>query len=511
MNASQRVLVNTFAQYGRTIINMVLSLYTVRVVLLALGESDYGIYTLVAGVVAMLSFITNSLVTTTQRFVSYNQGTGDKNKVRLVLNNSLVLHIVLGLFVVLLLELFSPFHFDGFLNIPAERIHAATVVFQIVILMLFLSFITSPFRALLISHENIVYISIVDVVDGFLKVLFAIVLTKVTIDKLIFYGVMMAFVQLFNFIALSLYCYSKYEECCLPNIRKISVVYIKEMLSFASWSIYSTGCIVGRQQGVAIVLNRWMGTALNAAYGIAFQIAGYAGFLSSALINAIAPQIMKAEGSGDRQKALSLSTVTCKFMFFLLSAVGIPCIFEIQNILSWWLKDVPEYAGLFCQMVLVTSMADSLTVGLAHINQAIGKIGPYSIVINTPKLLSVPLIILCFIMGGGLKLVTVIYVLVELFCSLLRLPFIRKTAGLDIRLFVRKVFKPILIPFVICCLVTFVFVVSIKVPYRFVLTFVISMIVYFISIFIFGLGSNERDFLLCNVKIIVNKINNKCR
>lgn len=505
MKPSQRVLVNTFAQYIRTIINMGLSLYTVRVVLMALGESDYGVYTLIAGVVSMLSFVTNSLVTTTQRFVSFYQGTGDKNKVRQIFNNSLVLHVILGGIVVAILEIASFFLFNGFLNIPVDRVHSASVVFQTVVVMLFLSFVSSPFRALLISHENIVYISIVEVIDGILKVVLAIILTKVSVDKLVFYGYMMASVQLFNFIAFTVFCYSRYVECCIPDFRNVSKGYVKDMLSFASWNIYSTGCIVGRQQGIAIVINKWLGAAVNAAYGIAFQIAGYASFLSSALVNAISPQIIKAEGAGNREKALSLSSQTCKYMFFLLSAICVPCIFEIDNILAWWLKDVPKYAGLFCQMVLLASMVDSLTVGLAYVNQAIGKISMYSLVINTPKLISVPLIILCFIFGWRLKVIALVYIIVELICSVLRLPFIKNTAGLNIRNFIKTVFGPILFPFMICCSTTYLMVTFINMPYRFLLTFFVSMSTYFISIYCFGLNRSERVFFSDNVKSIISK------
>lgn len=509
MKDSQRVIVNTFAQYARTIINMCLSLYTVRVVLLALGESDYGIYSVVAGAVSMMAFVTNSLVITTQRFVSFYQGAGVKETVKDVLNNSMLIHILLGIAVIIILEATSPLLFNGFLNIPNERVEAASMVFQTVIIMLFLSFITSPFRALLISHENIIYISIIDVLDGILKVIFAILLTNISIDKLVFYGFMMCAVQLFNFTALSGYCYYKYEECGLPRFSNISKKYISEMITFAGWSVYSTGCIVGRQQGVAIVINRYLGAAINAAYGIAFQIAGYAGFLSSALVNAIAPQIVKAEGAGDREKALSLSTITCKMMFFLLSAVCIPIIFEIDSILCWWLKDVPNHAGLFCRMVLLTSMADSLTVGLAHINQAIGKIGPYSLIINTPKLLTVPLIIVCFMMGSDLRAIAIVYVSVELISSIMRLPFIRKTAGLDVGLFAKKVFLRILIPFIICSCITYLFVKSVDIHYRFILTFGVSLIVYFLSIYYFGLDVDERHFLVNNINTVVKKIKKK--
>ena len=202
---SQRVFVNTLAQYLRTIINMALSLYTVRIVLIALGQSDFGIYSLVAGVVSLLSFVTSSLVITTQRFVSFYQGKGDTDSVRRIFNNSLIIHMALGIVVMCVLQILSPFLFNGFLNIAPERLDAAVFIFQMVILMLFLSFITAPFRALLISHENIVYISVIDVLDGLLKVALVSLLLQVHTDKLQFYGIIMTAIQLFNFLCVLLH------------------------------------------------------------------------------------------------------------------------------------------------------------------------------------------------------------------------------------------------------------------------------------------------------------------
>ena len=97
MQASNRIIANTLAQYARTILNVLLSLYSARLVLDYLGVEDYGIYTLVAGIVSMLSFLTNSLISSTQRFLSFNQGKGDLENMKSVFSNSLLLHIVLGL------------------------------------------------------------------------------------------------------------------------------------------------------------------------------------------------------------------------------------------------------------------------------------------------------------------------------------------------------------------------------------------------------------------------------
>lgn len=495
MNSSQRVFANTIAQYLRTIINMVLSLYTVRLVLMALGQSDFGIYSLVAGVVSMLSFVTLSLVVTTQRFISFYQGKGQFDEMRKVFNNSLIIHIVLGISVVIFLELLAPFLFNGFLNIPPERMASASFVYQMVLLMLFLSFITAPFRALIISHEEIAYISAVDVLDGFLKVTLATLLLSVSSDKLELYGIMMASVQLFNFLAISVFSFWRYKECGLPRFSLFSRRYILELLSFAGWSTYATGCVIARQQGTAVILNRLMGTVVNAAYGIAFQISSYTNFLSAALSQAMAPQIVKSEGAGDRERALRLTSITCKFMFFLLSAIGIPYLFEVQGILEWWLGNVPEHAALFCKMVTLASMADVLTYGFVHINQAIGHIRFYSIAINTPKVLTLVPVYLCLQWGGSLQAVVVIFVLIELFSAVLRLPIIHHSAGLDITSFLRNVIVMEVAPALLCALTCFLVTFYWQMSYRFVVTFAVSIPVYAAAVYFLGLTTYEQTVI----------------
>lgn len=506
MNNSQRVLVNTLAQYVRVFISMFLSLYTVRIVLKTLGADDFGIYSLVAGVVSMLAFVTNALVQTTQRFVSYYQGQGDVRKIKEVFCSSLVIHIVLGLAVVLVLEVLTPFIFDGILSVTEDRVQSASAVYQTVVGMLFITFVTSPFRALLVSHENIVYISIIDICDVVLKLLFAILLMYVTIDKLVFYGFTMLMVQAFNFVALLAYCNKKYEECVMPQKDMLHISYVKELVSFAGWNVYSTACIVGRQQGVAIVVNRILGTAANAAYGIGFQLAGYTNFLSASLVNAVRPQIMKAEGAGDRQKALWLSNVISKFSFFLLSAVCIPCIFEMNSILKIWLGNPPEGANVFCIMVLATVVVDSVTGGLGHINQAVGNIKWYSILMNTPKMIAIPLLWCILRNGGDLVYAAIGFVVVEALCTWIRVPFVSKTAGLSILLFLKEVVLREILPLLIFITSIIGCICLIDNPYRFLVTFAISITSYFTSIWLFGLTKREQRILTDIINSIIAKI-----
>ena len=495
MRDSQRVVVNTVAQYTRTIITSVLSLYTVRVVLSALGQSDYGIYVLIAGVVAMLGFITHSLVQSTQRFISYYQGKGDKEELRKVFNNSIVIHIVLGVIVVLLLECATPFLFDGFLNIPSDRIEAATIVYQFVILILFATFVTSPYTALLISHENIVYISLIEVLDSILKVILVIIMARSSTNKLVFYSLIMLSFQLFKFIAMSVYCHTKYDESCFPNFRRLSMTYIRDMIRFAGWKIYGTACTVGRVQGVSIVLNQFFGTVVNAGWGIGSQASSYTNTLSTAITNALAPQIVKAEGRGDRQRSIWLSYILSKLVFFMMSIIGIPMMFEISAILLLWLGNPPDTASAFGIMFILALLLDSMTIGLTHINNAIGKIGKYIFILTTPKFLTVVFAWIIVKIGMPITYVCVAFVLIEGICAFVRIPLIKQQAGISVSYFFKDVILKELLPAFFCIMTCFLCTHFLFFEFRFVLTFVLSALIYTPCMYFFGLSKHEREIV----------------
>lgn len=495
MDAAKRIIINTSAQYVRTIIGGIITLYSARIILHCLGTDDFGIYSLVAGVVMMLSFITNALSSTTQRYVSYYQGKNNKDQVTIVLSNSIFLHLGIGLSAVLILTLFFPFLFDV-INIPDIRKEAASWVYFSVIATLFLSFMTSPFRALLISHENIVFISIIDLSDAILKLFIALSLSHVSFDKLIYYGIMLSLVQLFNLIALGLFCFKRFDECVVPRCSHISFTYIKGLSHFAGWSIYTIGCQVGRTQGIAIVINRLMGTAVNAAYGLAMQVSSYANFLASALHNSIRPQIIKAEGGGEREKMLKLSELACKYGFFLMSLVAIPCIFEMPKLLGIWLGDVPPYTVLFTDMYLLAMIVDKLTDGLNITNQAIGRLKTFTLWVNTGKLLTVPVCYLLLKIGFKPLSMAICFIAIEFICALIRLPIINRQTGLSYISFAKNVILRLLSPTVLCILTCYLITYLLNSNYRLVLTFIVSAIVYTFSFYFLSMESNERTRVL---------------
>lgn len=495
MNNSSRILVNTIAQYSRSIVNMVLNLIATRVILSALGFSDYGIYSLISGVVAFLSFISNALAVTTQRYISISQGHKDIDETSMVFKNSLFLHLLVAIVLVVGLELVFPFLFDGFLNIPSDRITASKVLYHIITGILFISVISSPFRAAIIAHENIVFISVVEILDAVIKLVGAYILLIIQYDKLISYGVFLLLIQLFNIAVLAIFASRKYEECSWGSNFVINKVYIRDFFSFAGWTFYSIGCVFGRSQGLAVVINKFLGTLVNASYGLALQISGALNTLSQSLLNAVNPQLMKSEGQGNRDKMLRYAEIESKISLLVFSAVSIPLLFEMPRLLELWLKDVPEFSVFFCRMVILASLFDMVTVGLGSANQAVGKIKNYTLIINTIKLLTVPVSFLCLFYGFNIFYLGVSYILLEVASALVRIPLLKNSAGLEIKSFVKKVilksFSPIITLILSCWVITF----FIESSYRFIITFTIPVFLFIVCVYFWGLCDDEKTII----------------
>lgn len=495
MNSSTRVIVNTTAQYMKTFVNIILTLFSARLILEALGVTDFGLYSLLAGVTSMLAFATNALASTTQRFLSYHQGKSGIEQQKDIFANSFYIQLSLGLLTLVVLLALTPFLFDGILNVPTERVEAAQWTYVIVAIILFVTFLCTPYRAILISHENIVYLTIIDIIDGILKVVLAVALFHISYDRLIGYALFLLSIQVFNLMSIAIYAIKKYEECSIPSARRIHKKYIKDISSYAGWNIYSVGCVMGRTQGIAILINRFFGTAVNAAYGLGFQIAGYVNFMSESLMNAIRPQIVRAEGEGNRERMLWLSEIASKFSFYLLSCLAIPCIFEMETLLTLWLGKVPEYAVLFCRMVLIASVVDSLTCGLGMANQAIGNIKQYSLAVNSVKLLTLPATLICIKVGFPILGIAVCYVFFEFLCAMIRLPFVKKNGGLDVVRFVKDVFAKDVIPFSVFVIITAVLATYLNFAFSFILTFAIAIPIYIVTIYLFGITEVEREII----------------
>lgn len=496
MNAANRVAINTSVLYARMVITTGITLYTTRVVLNALGSTDYGIYNLVAGIVVMLSFLNTTMASSTQRFLSYYQGTDNLSMQKKVFSNSLLLHLVIGIVIVLGLEIAGIFLFHGTLNIPYERLSAAKTIFHFMSATVFFNVIVVPFNGVLIAHENMVWVALVNIIETLLKLAIALILSIVAFDKLVVYGVLTAAVSVVSFLLYAVYCLKKYDDCSLRGLtaRKDSVL-LKDLTSFAGWNLFGTLCTIGRTQGLAILLNMFLGAIINAAYGIANQVASQLNFFSATLLRALNPQIMKSEGANDRERMFRLSMMASKFSFFLLAILAIPCCFEMTALLTFWLKNVPENTVEFCQLILIATLINQFTIGLQSAAQAIGDIKRYQIVIGTVLLLNLPIAYVCLKLNFPVYSVIISYAIIECIACILRLFFLKNIGGLSIKDYFLRVILKEIIPIAVVVVSSLLITTYVHHPFRFLITLPVSSILFAITVYLFGLAEDEKMLL----------------
>lgn len=495
MEPTKRIIVNTAVQYVRSAVYMLLMLLTTRYILGALGHSDYGIYSVVGSTVFMLSFITVSLASSTQRFLSVAHGVDERGELSRVFANALSLHIALALLLALVMLALGPL-FLGYLNIPASRMQAVHGVYWMVVAMVVLSFVTSPIRALYIARENIIYVSVVEMTDAVLKLLGALALPFIPYDSLLTYALMMCLVQVFNLFAYLLYAGIKYAECKFPHPSDISKQQIKQLTGFAVWNVYAVASTAARLQGIAIIINHFLGALINAAYGIALQMSNATGFIVLSILNSVNPQLMKAEGAGKRDRMLRLATKESKYAFLTLALLLIPLVVEMPAVLHFWLGTVPDYAVMFCRFVLVDYIVDQLTVGLSAANQAMGRIRNYTLLTCSLRFLCLPAAWLCLKLGFSPTWVMSVGLSLTIGMGLIRIPYLHSTAGLNIHGYVGEVVIGTLAPVVVITLTSMViqhFVPAHAV--RFILTEFLSIITGSAAVYLCSLTCDERVWI----------------
>ena len=512
MQASHKVAFNTFILYTRVVITGGITLYTTRLVLEALGVEDYGIYSLIAGVVAMLVFLNAALTVSTQRYLSYYEGKNDPVKQKSIFAGSLMLHILAAMLIVVGMEIAGLFLFDGFLNIPGGRLEDARIAYRMMEAMVFFAILSVPFTATVNAHEDMLLLAVVNIVEVVLRlILVALLFCLKQDERLVFYSVANAVVSLAAFLLYVIICKLRYKECTLQIHRYARREEVNELKSFTGWNLFDSLCNVARSQGISVVLNIFCGVVVNAAYAIAGQLGAYFTFFSSSILQTMNPQIMKSEGNDNRKRMLRLSMTTSKLAFFLFAAIAIPGIFEMKGLLGWWLKEIPSQSEIFCILVLICTLVNLLTIGLQSAIQATGRIKVYQATVSSLLLMILPVAIVLLWLGFPSYSVLIGSILIESVACCLRLYFLKKIAGLSLREYACRVFGKEFFPLLILVSVCLLTTISISWQWRFVITFFLSGIFFLPGVYFTGLCPDEKTVVKDLVGKAVVKLKNNRR
>lgn len=504
---TKRIAKNTLMLYVRMLFGMLVSLYTSRVVLQALGVEDYGIYNVVGGVVAMFSMISSSLSSSVSRFLTFELGKGNLEGLKRVFSTSLSIQSALALIIVLLSETVGLWFLNTHMTIPTNRLYAANWVFHASVFTFVINLLSVPFSASIVSHERMsafAYIGILDVILRLLIVLF-IAYSGLEFDRLIVYALLLVAVVCIMQIIYWCYCTWNFEECRFRLGFDSS--YWKDMSSFAGWNFIGCTAKLLKDQGVNILLNLFTGPVINAARGIANTVNNVMTSFASNFMTALNPQITKSYAAGDYDYMFSLVERGSRFSYYILLLFALPMLFEADFVLTLWLKYYPAHTINFVRLILLVTMCDILSNTLINLQNATGKIRNYQLAVGGMLFMNFPLSYICLKLGFQPESTLIVALAVAIVCLFLRLLFLRKMVGLSVKRYLHKVCGNILCVTLAAAILPALLYMQISEGWmRFLLICIVSIPCTITSIYCIGCNANERNFIHGKVFRIIRKL-----
>lgn len=495
----KRIAKNTLFLYMRTLLTVVVNLYTVRIIWQVLGVDDYGIYNIVGGIVMMFAFLNNAMVASSQRFISFELGTGDEKKLNKVFSISIMVHALLAIVLFVLAETIGLWFVNTKLNIPEGRYYAANIVYQCSVVSFLLTVISVPYNSCIVAHEHMKAFGYFGVLEVLLKLTFVFLLIFIPGDKLIIYSLSIVCISVIMRLLYGIYCHRNFKECHFQREKDKSL--IKDMFNFAGWSFIGNLGISFKDQGLNIILNLFFNVAVNAAKGIANNIGAVIGGFVQSFQMALNPQITKSYAAGDIPNMMRLVYAGCKYSAFLMMFIAIPLILASEPILHLWLDNVAPYTAGFMQLVLIVSLIDSMVGPITTSLQATGNIKKFQMLISIIMLANIPLAWIWLKFISNPYIVIYVCIITSTIAVITRLMLLHELIKFDYINFFQKVVFRILLSFSVSAVLCWMVYLSLPKTILYLIVFgVCSCIISSLSIFAMGMNRNEQIFAINFIK-----------
>lgn len=491
--------------YIRTLFVMVISLYTSRVVLQVLGVEDYGVYQVVGGLVAMFSVISSSLSSAISRFITFEIGRGDMERLKRIFSTSIIIQLCLCVIVALAVEIGGLWFMHTEMQIPAGRLDAAEWVLHCSVLTFCINLLSIPYNACIIAHEHMKAFAYVSVVEAMLKLVILFLIIHSPIDRLVAYALLLTLAAALIRLAYTVYCHKHFEETKTKLIFDKSI--FKEMSGFSGWSFFNNTSFILNNQGVSMLMNVFFGVTVNAARGIAIQVESAVLQFVNNFTTALNPQITKSYANGDLDNMYKLVCRGAKFSFFSMLILSLPIILEANQILSIWLTKVPEHTVIFVQLSMIMGMCDCIGTTGYTACMATGKLKRYSLTLTPLIVLEFPLSWLLFYYGASVESSYYLYIFIKLLVLFVRMYLMQSMIGLNCLMYIKGVFRPIVLTTLFSIMLPILVIIFMdENVLRFFILLVISTISVIVSVFFFGMTQTERGIVLQKSSNYLSKI-----
>ena len=505
---NKRIARNTLLLYFRMLFLMIISLYTSRIVLNALGVEDFGIYNVAGGVVAMFSILSGSLSAAISRFITYELGKNNVLKLKTIFSSAITIQIGLGIVIAFFAETIGIWFLNTQMNIPIERMTAANWVLQFSIITFIINLISVPYNAVIIAHEKMSAFAYISIFEAIGKLLIAYLITISPIDKLIFYAILMCGVAIAIRLLYGYYCKRHFDECRFHFIWNKQI--FQQIFSFAGWNFIGASSAVLRDHGGNIIINLFCGPTVNAARGIAFQVNNaIQGFVSN-FMTALNPQITKSYAAKNYTYMMTLIFQGARLSFYMLLLLSLPIIINTHYLLTLWLNTIPEHTVLFVRLVLIFAMSESISGPLITAMLATGNIRNYQIIVGGLQMLNLPTSYILLSLGAIPETVLIVAVLISQCCLMARLYMLKKMIKLKIKDYLKKVYFNIITVSIIAIILPICMQERLAENFiNFLLSSLICMLCTYLSIYYIGCSYEERKFIYNKFLILKSKIRHK--
>ena len=506
---NRRIAKNTMMLYARTAFSMLISLITSRVTLQVLGIENYGINDAVGATIGMFSVVSGSLSGSISRFITYELGRGDINKLKSIFSTSLNIQLAIGFVIILLGETLGVWFLNTQMNIPSGRMIAANWVLQFAIWSFFIGLTQVPYGACIVAHEKMNVFAWFSIIESVFRLVIVYLLYISPYDKLITLS-LLGFVVSFGIrIAQRIYCTRTFAECHYQFILDKGL--LKEMTGFAGWSFLTNTAWIFNTQGINLLINIFFGVTFNAARGVANQIQGLVTRFYGDFMTALNPQITKSYAAGELDEMNRLICRGARFSYFLMFSLSLPFMFEAYQVLYLWLGLVPDYTVTFFRLSMIAALITLLGQTGVTACMATGRIKWYTIIITTVGCLVFPLTWIAFKMGLPVESTYIVYIVVYALLDIIRLFIMRHLWRFPIMMYVRETFTPVVL--VTSLAVVIPWAMYLEIPdsvFKSLAVMAASIICAGASVILVGLKRSERQMLTEKVKVVIsNKIHIK--
>ena len=502
---NKRIAKNTLLLYVRMLLLMLVSLYTSRVNLNALGVVDFGIYGVVCGVVGMFYIVSNALVGSINRFLAFEIGAHNQERLNSIFCTAKGIQSILVCVVLLLAETIGLWFLNNKMVIPPERLVAANWIYQFSTMSFCLDLLVIPYTADIIAHEKMSAFAYISILTAIGKLIVAWTILISPIDRLIWFGALILVNSTIIRFVYIYYCKHHFEEC-RSSFRFDKSIW-KEMFSFAGWNFIGTIAAIFRDQGGNILINLFAGPATNAARSIANQVNSAVSGFADNFQTAIKPQIIKSYARGNFEYLHNLIFQGARFSYYILLILAMPILCNTHYILQLWLGIVPESAVLFVQLILVLTMSESLAGPLITAMLATGNIRDFQIIVGGLNLLNLPLSYLSLRLGAIPEIVVMISIIISICCEMVRVLLLRKMIKMSIRAFLIHVYFNVIAVSIVACILPVYLHSTIEETFgSFILNIVIAIVCTIFSIIFVGCNYRERRIVYCKTKEICKKL-----